>query len=220
MDLLQIANCIDHTLLKPGATSEMINALCSSAIEHNFHSVCINPSRVQQANEYLSSSKVKVCSVIGFPLGATSTMSKLEELEFCIINGATEIDMVINIGYFKDGNLGYVSNEISKIVENAPGNIIKAIIETALLNNDEIIKISKLVEDSGAHFIKTSTGYSKPGATTKIISLIRNSVNSEMGIKASGGINSLKQVEELILAGANRIGTSSGINIMNELPLN
>ena len=220
MDSLHIANCIDHTLLKAGTTSEMINALCSSAIKHNFHSVCINPSRVQEATKYLSSSKVKVCSVIGFPLGATSTISKLQELEFCILNGATEIDMVINIGYFKDGKLGYVSNEISKIVENASGNIIKAIIETDLLNNDEIINISKLVEDSGAHFVKTCTGYSKPGATTDIINLIRNSVKSEMGIKASGGINSLKQVKELILAGANRIGTSSGINIMNELPLN
>ena len=100
MDSLQIANCIDHTLLKPGATSKMINTLCSSAIEHNFHSVCINPSRVQQATEYLSSSKVKVCSVIGFPLGATSTALKLQELEFCILKGATEIDLVINIGYF------------------------------------------------------------------------------------------------------------------------
>ena len=220
MDSLQIANCIDHTLLKAGTTGEMISALCSSAIKHNFHSVCINPSRVQEATKYLSSSKVKVCSVIGFPLGATSTISKLQELEFCILNGATEIDMVINIGYFKDGKFGYVSNEISKIVKNAPGNIIKAIIETALLNNDEIIKASKLVEDSGAHFVKTSTGYSKPGATTQIINLIRNSVNFEMGIKASGGINSLKQVKELLLAGANRIGTSSGINIMNELPRN
>jgi len=220
MDSLQIANCIDHTLLKAGATGEMISALCSSAIKHNFHSVCINPSRVQEATKYLSSSKVKVCSVIGFPLGAISTISKLQELEFCILNGATEIDMVINIGYFKDGKFGYVSNEISKIVKNAPGNIIKAIIETALLNNDEIIKASKLVEDSGAHFVKTSTGYSKPGATTEIIKLIRNSVNSEMGIKASGGIDSLKQVKELLLAGANRIGTSSGINIMNELPQN
>ena len=217
MDSLQIANCIDHTLLKPGATSEMINALCSSAIEHNFHSVCINPSRVQQATEHLSSSKVKICSVIGFPLGATSTVSKLQELEFCILNGAREIDMVINIGYFIDGKLGYVSDEISKVVTNAPGIIIKAIIETALLNNDEIIKASQLVEESGVHFVKTSTGYSKPGATTKIINLIRNSVNSEMGIKASGEINSLKQVKELLLAGANRIGTSSGINIMNEL---
>ena len=220
MDLLQISNCIDHTLLKPGATSEMINALCSSAIEHNFYSVCINPSRVQQATEYLSSSKVKICSVIGFPLGATSTVSKLQELEFCILNGAREIDMVINIGYFIDGKLGYVSDEISKVVTNAPGIIIKAIIETALLNNDEIIKASQLVEESGVHFVKTSTGYSKPGATTKIINLIRNSVNSEMGIKASGGINSLKQVKELLLAGANRIGTSSGINIMNELSRN
>ena len=220
MDSLQIANSIDQTLLDPGATSEMVDALCSSAIQHNFHSVCINPSRVQQAIEYLSSSRVKVCSVIGFPLGATSTTIKLQELEFCILKGATEIDMVVNIGYYKDGKLGDVANEISRIVKNAPGIIIKTIIETALLNNDEIINISKLVEDSGAHFIKTSTGYSKLGATTEIINLIRNSVNPEMGIKASGGINSLKQVKELILAGANRIGTSSGINIMNELPLN
>ena len=219
MDSLQIANSIDQTLLNPGATSEMIDALCSSAVQHNFHSVCINPSRIQQAIEYLSSTKVKVCSVIGFPLGATSTTTKLQELEFCILKGATEIDMVANIGYFIDGNWGYVSNEISRIVKNAPGIIIKTIIETALFNNNEIIKISKLVEDSGAHFIKTSTGYSKPGATTEIIKLIRNSINPEMGIKASGGINSLKQVKELILAGANRIGTSSGINIMNELSL-
>ena len=220
MNSLQIANCIDHTLLKAGTTGEMISALCSSAIKHNFHSVCINPSRIQQATEYLSSSKVKVCSVIGFPLGTTSTALKLQELEFCILKGATEIDMVINIGYFKDGKLGYVSKEISKIVMNAPGIIIKAIIETALLNNEEIIEASKLVEDSGAHFVKTCTGYSKPGATAEIIKLIRTSVNSEMGIKASGGINSLKQVKRLLFAGANRIGTSSAINIMNELPRN
>jgi len=220
MDSIQIANCIDYTLLKPEATVTMINELCLSAIEHSFHSVCINPSRVNQATEHLKLSQVKVCSVIGFPLGASSTLSKLREVEFCILRGATEIDMVINIGFFKDGNFDYVSNEISDIVKNAPGIILKVIIETALLNNGEIIKASKLVEDNGAHFVKTSTGLLTPGATTEIINIIRDSVNSEMGIKASGGINSLKQVKELLLAGANRIGTSSGINIMNELPLN
>ncbi len=220
MDSSQIANSIDQTLLKPDTTFKMINELCLSAIEHEFYSVCINPTRIKQANDQLKSSQVKVCSVIGFPLGASSTISKLKEMECCIQDGVNEIDMVMNIGYFKDGKLSYVSKEISNIVDSAPEIIIKVIIETALLNNDEIIKVSKLVEDSGAHFVKTSTGYSKAGACPDIIETIRKTVSTKMGIKASGGINSLHQVNELLNAGANRIGTSSGINIMNELPQN
>ena len=211
-----LAGTIDHTLLKPDADSHQFTQLFEEAIHYGFHSVCVNASRVEEANKFFKDNHVKVCSVVGFPLGASTTSTKLKEMESCIQDGAVEIDMVMNNGYFKDGNLDYVANEIVQMVNSASGNILKVIIETNLLNEDEIIQASKLVVDSGAKFVKTSTGFCGRGATPDLVQLIRSAVRPETGIKASGGIKTLEQVEALIDAGANRIGTSSGVIIMKE----
>ena len=211
-----LAGTIDHTLLKPDADSHQFTQLFEEAIHYGFHSVCVNASRVEEATKFFKDNHVKVCSVVGFPLGASTTSTKLKEMESCIQDGAVEIDMVMNIGYYKDGNLDYVANEIVQMVNSASGNILKVIIETNLLNEDEIIQASKLVVDSGAQFVKTSTGFCGRGATPDLVQLIRSAVRPETGIKASGGIKTLEQVEALIDAGANRIGTSSGVIIMKE----
>ncbi len=211
-----LAGTIDHTLLKPDADSHRIAQLFEEAIHYGFHSVCVNPSRVEEANNFLKDNHVKVCSVVGFPLGASTTSTKLKEMESCVLGGAVEIDMVMNIGFFKDGNLDYVADEIVQLVKTARGNILKVIIETNLLNDDEICQASKLAEDSGAQFVKTSTGFCGSGATPELVRLIRSAVRPKTGIKASGGIKTFKQIEELIDAGANRIGTSSGVIIMKE----
>ena len=215
-----LAGTIDHTLLKPHADSHQIAQLFEEAIHFGFHSVCVNPSRVEEANSFLKDYQVQVCSVVGFPLGASTTRSKLYEVEYCLQKGASEIDMVMNIGFFKDGNLDYVADEIVQIVNSSSGNILKVIIETNLLNDDEISQASKLVEDSGAQFVKTSTGFYGSGATPDLVQLIRSTVRPETGIKASGGIKTLDQVEKLIDAGANRIGTSSAVIIMKEFGQN
>ena len=211
-----LAGIIDYTLLKPNADSHQFTQLFEEAIHYGFHSVCVNPCQVEKANNFLKDYQVQVGSVVGFPLGASTTSTKLQETESCIQAGAIEIDMVMNIGFFKDGNLDYVADEIVQIVNSASGNILKVIIETNLLNDDEICQASKLVEDSGAQFVKTSTGFWGSGATPELVRLIRSVVCPETGIKASGGIKTLKQVEEIIGAGANRIGTSSGVIIMKE----
>ena len=215
-----LAGTIDHTLLKPHADSHQIAQLFEEAIHFGFHSVWVNPSRVEEANSFLKDFQVQVCSVVGFPLGASTTRSKLYEVEYCLQKGVSEIDMVMNIGFFKDGNLDYVADEIVQIVNSSSGNILKVIIETNLLNDDEISQASKLVEDSGAQFVKTSTGYYGSGATPGMVQLIRSAVRPETGIKASGGIKTLYQVEKLIDAGANRIGTSSAVIIMKEFGQN
>ena len=211
-----LAGTIDHTLLKPDAKSHQFTQLFEEAAHYGFHSVCVNPSRVEEANNFLKDYQVQVCSVVGFPLGASTTRSKLYEVEYCLQKGVSEIDMVMNIGFFKDGNLDYVADEIVQIVNSSSGNILKVIIETNLLNDDEISQASKLVEDSGAQFVKTSTGFCGRGATPDLVQLIRSAVRPETGIKASGGIKTLEQLEALIDAGANRIGTSSGVIIMKE----
>ena len=215
-----LAGIIDHTLLKPHADSHQIIKLFEEAIHFGFHSVCVNPSRVEEANSFLKDYPVQVCSVVGFPLGASTTRSKLYEVEYCLQKGVSEIDMVMNIGFFKDGNLEYVADEIVQIVNSSRGNILKVIIETNLLNDDEISQASKLVEDSGAQFVKTSTGFYGSGATPDLVQLIHSTVRPETGIKASGGIKTLDQVEKLIDAGANRIGTSSAVIIMKEFGQN
>ena len=215
-----LAGTIDHTLLKPDADSHRIAQLFEEAIHYGFHSVCVNPSRVEEANIFLKDYQVQVCSVVGFPLGASTTRSKLYEVEYCLQKGVSEIDMVMNIGFFKDGNLDYVADEIVQIVNALRGNILKVIIETNLLNDDEISQASKLVEDSGAQFVKTSTGFYGSGATPDLVQLIRSTVRPGTGIKASGGIKTLDQVEKLIDAGANRIGTSSAVIIMNDFGQN
>ena len=215
-----LTGTIDHTLLRPDADSHQFTQLFEEAIHYGFHSVCVNPSRVEEANNFLKDYQVQVCSVVGFPLGASTTSTKLQETESCIQAGAVEIDMVMNIGFFKDGHLDYVADEIVQIVNSSSGNILKVIIETNLLNDDEISQASKLVEDSGAQFVKTSTGFYGSGATPDLVRLIRSAVRPETGIKASGGIKTLDQVEKLIDAGANRIGTSSAVIIMKEFGQN
>ena len=212
-----LAGTIDHTLLKPHADSNQIAQLFEEAIHFGFHSVCVNPSRVEEANSFLKDYQVQVCSVVGFPLGASTTRSKLYEVEYCLQKGVSEIDMVMNIGFFKNEKYNIVSDEIIKMVQNAHGKIIKVIIESGILSKEEIIAASKLVEDSGAHFVKTSTGFSAFGASPEIIKMIKTTLKSDTKIKASGGIKSLNQVEELIDAGADRIGSSSGIIIMEEI---
>ena len=215
-----LAGTIDHTLLKPHADSHQFTQLFEEAIHYGFHSVCVNPCQVEKANNFLKDYQVQVCSVVGFPLGASTTRSKLYEVESCLQKGASEIDLVMNIGFFKDGDLDYVADEIVQIVNSSGGNILKVIIETNLLNDDEISQASKLVEDSGAQFVKTSTGFYGSGATPDLVQLIRSTVRPETGIKASGSIKTLYQVEKLIDAGANRIGTSSAVIIMKEFGQN
>ena len=220
IDPFAISQKIDHTLLKTDADIDNIRQLCQEAIEHHFFSVCINSIWLKKAGEFLQGSSIKLCAVAGFPMGDSTTPSKLNEMETSINNGASEIDMVMNIGFFKDGHLDYVADEIVQIVNSFSGNILKVIIETNLLNDDEISQASKLVEDSGAQFVKTSTGFYGSGATPDLVQLIRSTIRLETSIKASGGIKTLDQVEKLIDAGANRIGTSSAVIIMKEFGQN
>ena len=217
IDTFTISRKIDHTLLKPDADIDNIRQLCQEAIEHHFFSVCINSVWLKKAGEFLQDSTIKLCTVAGFPMGDSTTSSKLNEMETSINNGASEIDMVMNIGFFKNEKYNIVSDEIIKMVQNAPGKIIKVIIESGILSKEEIIAASKLVEDSGAHFVKTSTGFSAFGASPEIIKMIKTTLKSDTKIKASGGIKNLNQVKDLIDAGADRIGSSSGIIIMGEI---
>ena len=214
-----IASCIDHTLLKPNTGSFEINQLCKEAHTFGFHSVCVNPWLVKEATKNLKSSSVTICSVAGFPLGTNTSVVKLKEIETCLNDGASEIDMVMNIGLFKDGKLKEVAKEFKEAKKMTEDAILKIIIETSLLTTDEIVSASKTVEASGADFVKTSTGYHGVGATVANVTLIHNTVGSKTRIKASGQINTLKQVQDMLDAGANRIGTSSGIIIMNEIPM-
>ena len=217
IDPFAISQKIDHTLLKSDADIDNIRQLCQEAIEHHFFSVCINSVWLKKAGEFLQDSSIKLCTVAGFPMGDSTTSSKLNEMEISINNGASEIDMVMNIGFFKNEKYNIVSDEIIKMVQNAPGKIIKVIIESGILSKEEIITATKLVEDSGAHFVKTSTGISAFGASPEIIKIIKTTLKSDIKIKASGGIKSLNQVEELINTGVDRIGSSSGIIIMEEI---
>ncbi len=205
---------IDHTALKANTTKWEINKLIDEAIEYNFASVCVNPTWVSLAATRLQDSSVKTCSVIGFPLGANTTASKVFETTNAIENGAEEIDMVINIGALKDGNFDYVKDEI-KAVKQACGNIIlKVIVETCLLNESEKIKVCEIVLAAGADFIKTSTGFNSGGATVSDIKLFKTHVANNCQIKASGGIRSYADAIEMIESGADRIGTSGGVSIV------
>ena len=217
IDSYTIASKIDHTLLKPDIATDSIKQLCKEAIEYGFYSVCINSVWLKYAYNFLQGSSVKLCTVAGFPLGASPTSCKINELKTSLKDGASEIDMVMNIGYFKDKKYKFVSEEISSMVDNANGKIIKVIIEAGLLNKEEIITASQLVEDSGAHFVKTSTGYSTFGASPEIIQIIKATLKSDTQIKASGGIKTFKQLNDLLNAGADRIGVSSSIIIMKDI---
>ncbi|NLL18466.1 MAG: deoxyribose-phosphate aldolase [Clostridia bacterium] len=213
----QVAALIDHTLLKPTATVTDIRALCQEAKEYGFYSVCINPCYVKTAADYLRGTDIKVCTVIGFPLGANTMEQKKRETAEAIQNGAGEVDMVINLGAVKAGDWEYVRQDIRGVVEAARGNaLVKVILETGLLNSDEITKASLTAKEAGAHFVKTSTGFLGSGASVEAVSLMRKAVGEKLGVKASGGIRNLVQLQEMVAAGATRIGSSSGVAIVLE----
>ena len=213
----QIARMIDHTLLKPDATAEQIRQLCQDARTYNFASVCVNPTWIALAAELLADAPPVVCTVIGFPLGATLPEVKAFETRECITKGAQEVDMVMNIGALKSGDAGLVEQDIRAVVEAADGVTVKVIIETALLTENEKIKACELSQTAGADFVKTSTGFSGGGATVEDIELMRRVVGSDMGVKASGGIRNAEDARALIAAGATRLGASAGVKIMQEL---
>lgn len=217
---LKINRLIDHTLLSPQATKEQIINLCQEAIKYDFFSVCINPYNVFLAAKNLAHSNVAVCAVIGFPLGASTTETKVFETKKALLDGATEIDMVINIGALKNGDDQYVLNDIKEVVTAAGNGIVKVIFETCLLTDAEKIKACQLSSLAGAKFVKTSTGFSTSGATLADVKLMKANINSSMEVKASGGVRSLESAKEFIKAGATRLGTSSGIAIINGLENN
>ncbi len=216
-----IASYIDHTLLKPEATPDRVAKYCAEAMQYGFASVCINPSYVTLAAVLLRGSRVAVCTVIGFPLGATSTDAKIYEAGIALTDGATELDMVINIGRLHSGNTAYVEDEIRRLANlthSYEGAILKVIIETALLTDDEIKIACVLAEKAGADAVKTCTGQAKgPGATVKNVSLMRSIIGPTMFVKASKDVSTLAIMRVLIAAGAGRIGTSNAVPIMMEL---
>lgn len=205
---------IDNTLLKPEATAQEIKALCKEAKEYDFMSCCINPHYVSLVKEELKGSDVKVCTVIGFPLGQNTTETKVFETKKAIEDGADEIDMVINVGALKDHKDDFVENEIREIKKACGDHILKVIIETCLLTEEEKIRACLLSKNAKADFVKTSTGFSKGGATVEDIALMRKTVGNEMGVKASGGVRTHEDMLKMVEAGAARIGTSSGAKLM------
>jgi deoxyribose-phosphate aldolase len=210
----QMAQLIDHTLLKPDATEDQVRKLCQEAKEYTFASVCVNPGWVALCARLLSGTPVKVCTVIGFPLGATTPTSKAIETRDAVANGATEIDMVINVGALKSSDDELVRRDIEGVVAAAHDRaIVKVILETALLSKEEIVKASLLAKMAGADFVKTSTGFGGGGATVEDIALMRETVGSEMGVKASGGIKDRETAEAMVAAGATRIGASASVAI-------
>jgi deoxyribose-phosphate aldolase len=212
----EIAALIDHTSLKPEATEADIRKICGEAREYVFASVCVNPHWVPVVAAELAGSAVKVCSVVGFPLGASATDIKVAETVAAIHAGAREIDLVINIGELRGGNPDAVSNDIRAVVSaaHAGGAIVKVILETALLNDEQKMTACRLSKDAGAEFVKTSTGFAAHGATVEDVALMRKAVGAEMGVKASGGIRTLEDLRKMVAAGATRIGTSAGVKIV------
>ena len=209
-----LSSLIDHTNLRPDALHSDIEILCKEAVQYKFASVCINPVYVSYAKSILKDENPKVCSVVGFPLGADSEEMKYAEARFLIFQGVDEIDMVMNTAFLKERKTDLVKNEIKKVVEAADGNCVKVIIETSLLNQDEKALACNIVMESGAAFVKTSTGFSSPGATLEDVRLIKKVVGDRVGIKASGGIKTKNEALKLIEAGATRIGTSRGVEII------
>ncbi len=204
---------IDNTLLKPDATPEQIACICKESLEYNFASVCVNPAYVKQVSELLKGSDVKVCTVIGFPLGMNTSAVKAFEATTAVNEGAQELDMVINIGRLKAGDVDYVKSDIAAVVGASQGRLVKVIIETFLLTDDEKVLACKLAKEAGADFVKTCTGFSGGGANVHDIALMRSTVGEEMGVKASGGVRDYESAKALIEAGATRIGASSGKKI-------
>lgn len=211
---MKLNKYIDHTLLKPDASQEQIETLIEEAKKYDFASVCVNPTWVNFAAQALKATDVKVCTVIGFPLGANTPELKAFETSDAIQNGANEIDMVINIGALKSRNFDFVERDIRAVVEAAKGTLVKVIIETCLLTDDEKVKACQIAQKAGADFVKTSTGFSTGGATVEDVALMRKTVGPDMGVKASGGARSYEDALAFIKAGATRIGASSGVAIM------
>ena len=203
---MDFAKMIEHTILKPDATREDVKKLCDEAAAYGFHSVCVNSSFVYYCAQLLKDTDVKVCTVVGFPLGAMSTDGKVGETLTAVYDGAEEIDMVIHVGMIKSGNWQYVKDDIAAVV--------KVILETCLLTDEEKIKACQICKEAGADFVKTSTGFSKGGATAADVALMRRTVGPVMGVKASGGIRTAEKAREMAEAGADRLGTSSGIAIV------
>ncbi|SER83467.1 deoxyribose-phosphate aldolase [Psychrobacillus sp. OK032] len=213
-----IAALIDHTLLKQDATKNQIEKLCEEAKTYTFASVCVNPTWVSVSAELLKGSPVKVCTVIGFPLGASTSAVKAFETTNAIENGAEEIDMVINVGALKDQDYNLVQKDIEAVVQAAKEKaIVKVILETCLLTDEEILRASEISKLAGADFVKTSTGFSTGGATVNAVKLMRSAVGPELGVKASGGVRSLSDLQSMVDAGATRIGASSGVEIVQGL---
>ncbi len=212
-----LASLIDHTLLKATATSEEIRTYCRQAVEYKFASVCVNPCYVKLVAENLKGSEVKVCTVVGFPLGANTPEVKAFEAARAVEEGAREVDMVINIGALKEGNIGYVEDEIREVVKASKGALVKVIIENCYLTEEEKVQACEASKRAGAHLVKTSTGFGSGGARAEDISLMRRTVGEAMGVKASGGVKSLRDAITMLEAGASRIGTSSGNSIVEEV---
>jgi deoxyribose-phosphate aldolase len=220
MNRRELARYIDHTILKPEATPAEVERVCREALKYHFASVCVNPVFVPMVARKLAGSDVAVCSVVGFPLGATSTGSKVCEAELAIAKGAIEIDMVIAIGLLKAGKVDAVREDIAAVaaVCHAQGALLKVIIETALLTREEKITACELCKEVGADYVKTSTGFAKGGATLEDVALMRETVGPEIGVKAAGGIHTYEETLSMIEAGATRIGASRGVSIVEGAP--
>lgn len=212
---MAINRYIDHTLLKPESTQTQIDRLIAEAVEHQFASVCVNPTWVSYAAKALKGTEVNVCTVIGFPLGANTSSVKAFETKDAVANGADEIDMVINIGQLKSGQYDAVEADIRAVVEASGDKLVKVIIETCLLTDDEKVKACQLAVAAGADYVKTSTGFSTAGANIADVTLMRKTVGPNIGVKAAGGTRSYADAEAFIKAGATRIGTSAGVAIVN-----
>ena len=209
-----LAKMIDHTNLKPYATRKDIKKLCSEAKQYNFGAICISPAWIRYTKKLLKGTEVKIATVIGFPLGFTSTKAKVEETKKTIEDGADELDMVINIGALKEGNYDLVKKDIREVVNASNGKVVKVIIETGYLTYEEKITACKLAKDAKAGFVKTATGFGPMGATPVDVWIMKKTVGKNMGVKAAGGVSSYEAAIRVIAAGANRIGTSSGVKIM------
>lgn len=205
---------IDHTLLKPDTTKAQIIQLCKEAKEYDFASVCVNPCWIETARRELAGSDVNVCVVIGFPLGAMTSASKVFEAKDAIERGADEVDMVLNVGWLKDGDDAAVTNEIRAVKEAVGSHVLKVIIEACLLTNDEKVRACQDAEKAGADFVKTSTGFSTGGATVEDVALMKKTVGDRLKVKAAGGIRTKEAMDAMIAAGAERIGTSNGTKLM------
>lgn len=215
MNNKDLARMIDHTILKADSTKAQVEKICKEALEYNFASVCINPTNVALTAEILKGSEVKVCTVIGFPLGASTSAVKAFETKDAIENGAHEIDMVVNIGRLKDKDYDYVREDIKAVVDAAKGKaLVKVIIEACLLSEEEKVMACKLSKEAGANFVKTSTGFSTSGATAEDIKLMRETVGPELGVKASGAVRTTEDALKMIENGATRIGASASISIV------